>query len=245
MDEIKLRLPEIDNKILIKDWFWVIVFLILLVAIIFNFYLEFNLKVENLINFEQAIFVIISAIMLVFNESLISYSTINKISTQLNKLSSKDIKEKVFMQLNSSDQNYLETQYEAYLNILKERVDIFKKSVEKFRNNSYKLYMIFTICGFLVLLVGITKTSDLKQIDELLSNFFDTNMKLQILLTNFFILIQSLFIPIWVFAAHQAQKQKSSILMFFENPSEIVNDFKNYLDEINAKEIKTILSKDG
>jgi bacteriorhodopsin len=245
MDEIKLRLPEIDNKILIKDWFWVIVFLILLVAIIFNFYLEFNLKVENLINFEQAIFVIISAIMLVFNESLISYSTINKISTQLNKLSSKDIKEKVFIQLNSSDQNYLETQYEAYLNILKERVDIFKKSVEKFRNNSYKLYMIFTICGFLVLLVGITKTSDLKQIDELLSNFFDTNMKLQILLTNFFILIQSLFIPIWVFAAHQAQKQKSSILMFFENPSEIVNDFKNYLDEINAKEIKTILSKDG
>jgi len=139
MDEIKLRLPEIDNKILIKDWFWVIVFLILLVAIIFNFYLEFNLKVENLINFEQAIFVIISAIMLVFNESLISYSTINKISTQLNKLSSKDIKEKVFIQLNSSDQNYLETQYEAYLNILKERVDIFKKSVEKFRNNSYKL----------------------------------------------------------------------------------------------------------
>ena len=245
MDEIKLRLPEIDNKILIKDWFWVIVFLILLVAIIFNFYLEFNLKVENLINFEQAIFVIISAIMLVFNESLISYSTINKISTQLNKLSSKDIKEKVFIQLNSSDQNYLETQYEAYLNILKERVDIFKKSVEKFRNNSYKLYMIFTICGFLVLLVGITKPSDLKQIDELLSNFFDTNMKLQILLTNFFILIQSLFIPIWVFAAHQAQKQKSSILMFFENPSEIVNDFKNYLDEINAKEIKTILSKDG
>ena len=95
------------------------------------------------------------------------------------------------------------------------------------------------------MLVGITKTSDLKQIDELLSNFFDTNMKLQILLTNFFILIPSLFIPIWVFAAHQAQKQKSSILMFFENPSEIVNDFKNYLDEINAKEIKTILSKDG
>jgi len=244
MDETKFRLPEIDNKILIKDWFWIIVFLILLVAVVFSAYLEFNLKVENLISFEQTIFVILSAVMLVFNESLISYSTINKISTQLNKLSNKDIKEKVFMQLNRDNQNYLETQYEDYLNVLKERVEIFKKNIEKFRNNSYKLYMIFTICGFLVLLAGIIKISALNQIDGLLSNFFDTIMKLQSLIINFFVLIQSLFIPIWVFAAHQAQKQKNLILIFFENPSEIVNDFKSYLNEINAKDIKIILRKE-
>ena len=244
MDETKFRLPEIDNKILIKDWFWIIVFLILLVAVVFSAYLEFNLKVENLISFEQTIFVILSAVMLVFNESLISYSTINKISTQLNKLSNKDIKEKVFMQLNRDNQNYLETQYEDYLNVLKERVEIFKKNIEKFRNNSYKLYMIFTICGFLVLLAGIIKISALNQIDGLLSNFFDTIMKLQSLIINFFVLIQSLFIPVWVFATHQAQKQKSLILIFFENPSEIVNDFKSYLNEINAKDIKIILRKE-
>ena len=116
----------------------------------------------------------------------------------------------------------------------------FKKNIERFRKNSYKLYTIFTISGFIAIICSITiinteMINHLKIIQLYLHPF-------KIYLIEFFIALQVSLIPTWIISAHQSEKQKNEIMNFFENPIEIVKDFEKYLEEIEEKKININLN---
>ena len=232
-------LPSIDDKVLIKDNLKLIFVFTTIFILSYIILFKINLTSELLMVFEQTIFIIISAIIVVFNESLISYSSISKITNLLNNLKKKETKEIIFSKIEKKE-NEISPNYDEYLNTLNERVREFKKNIEKFRKNSYKLYTIFTISGFIAIICSIsiinTETiSHLKIIQLYLHPF-------KIYLIEFFIALQISLIPTWIISAHQSEKQKNEIMNFFENPIEIVKDLKKYLEEIEEKEINISLN---
>jgi len=48
-------------------------------------------------------------------------------------------------------------------------------------------------------------------------------------------------VPVWIISAHQIEKQKNKILLFFTDPAKIVKDFKWYIEEIEAKNINALI----
>jgi hypothetical protein len=229
----------IDNKVLIKDNLKAIFFIILFFIAFYIFFFKINIKANTIIAFEQTIFVIISAIMLVFNESLISYSSISKIINLLNNLKKKETKDIIFSII-GKEEHELSPNYEEYLNTLNERIREFKKNIEIFRKNSYRLYTIFTISGFFAIICSLSILNI--EISKLLShNIYSFLHTIKPYLIEFFMILQISLIPTWLISAYQAEKQKSQILYFFEHPSEIVKDFKKYLEEIEEKEINMSL----
>ncbi len=232
-------LPFIDNEILIKDNLKLISISTIIFILSYIILFKINLTSESLMVFEQTIFIIISAIIVVFNESLISYSSISKIINLLNNLKKKETKEIIFSKIGKKEDE-VSPNYDEYLNTLNERVKEFKKNIEKFRKNSYKLYTVFTISGFIAIICSIsiinTETiNHLKIIQSYLHPF-------KTYLIEFFIALQVSLIPTWIISAHQSEKQKSKIMIFFENPIEIVKDFKKYLEEIEEKKINISLN---
>jgi hypothetical protein len=236
----KNRLPFIDNKVFIRDYINIKTFIPFIIIIFFYCFL-FSVKID-ILSFEQAIFIIISAIILFFNESLISNSAIAKITNLLNNLTKKEIKNIVFSKI-GKEEGEIEPNYDEYLKILKNRINNFKHDIETFRRKSYKLYSYFTISGFIAIILSITTIRHTILGPNLLP-IIHVLHHLKPYLIELCIIFQMFLIPIWIISAYQTEKIKNNVLSFFENPSKIVEDFKKYLDEIDNKKIGAFINND-
>jgi len=229
-----------DSINLIKNLKSIIIYT-LLFTILYLFFFKINLKTEPLMVFEQTIFIIMSVIIIVFNESLISDSSIFKIRNLLNNLKETKTKEIIFSKVGRKEDE-ISPNYEEYFNILNEKVEKFEKDKKIFSKNSYRLYTIFTISGFIAIICSV---SSVNLIDMKIINFHINQIYLHLFKTyliGIFIALQICLIPIWIISAHQSEKQKNKIMNFFENPIEIVKDFEKYLEEIEDKQINMYLN---
>lgn len=119
-----------------------------------TFTLLLNVKYDTsvLLTFEQTIFVILSAILFVFHEAVMGYSTISKIRNSINSFKKKEIKEQVLLLIGNSN---IEKDYDEFLNTVEDDVIIFQESVTEFKRKSFTLYSIFGL--FAVALSIISK----------------------------------------------------------------------------------------
>lgn len=145
----------LDKKILLKDsgWFEFIIFVLILIVLVYVF--DFKLDKSTITGVEQTLFIILSAILFVFNDSIVGYKTITKIKDTLKKLESSEIKTKV---LNHIGQDK-ELSYDEFIAQSEGKIIKFNKVIYKFKKSSYKLYIIFSLSGLLALLFTLADIS--------------------------------------------------------------------------------------
>lgn len=78
-----------NKKNIIKDYSSAVFVLVVVAAIVFSLMISVKYDTATLLTFEQTIFVILSAILFVFHESVIGYSTISKIRNSINNFKKK------------------------------------------------------------------------------------------------------------------------------------------------------------
>ena len=123
-----------NKKNIIKDYSGVAFILVIVVAIIFSFIISVKYDTSTLLTFEQTIFVILSAILFVFHESVIGYSTISKIRNSINNFKKKDIKNQVLLLIGDSN---IEKDYDEFLNTVEDNIIVFQENITEFKRKSF------------------------------------------------------------------------------------------------------------
>lgn len=214
----------LDKKILLKDsgWFEFIIFVLILIVLVYVF--DFKLDKSTITGVEQTLFIILSAILFVFNDSIVGYKTITKIKDTLKKLESLEIKTKV---LNHIGQDK-ELSYDEFIAQSEGKIIKFNKVIYKFKKSSYKLYIIFSLSGLLALLFILADISIIINDISLLNH--EIFEKIKVNLIDTLIIIQFLLIPVWVISAIQAEKQKADLLVYLDGSNAIKN-VKKYIED--------------
>lgn len=206
----------LEKKILLKDADWKIWLIFILLVVFLVYILDFNMDSQIITGVQQTLFIILSAILFVFNDSIVGYKTITKIKDTLKKLENSEIKTKVLNHIGKEN----ELSYNEFIAQSEGKIIKFNKVVYKFKKNSYQLYIFFALCGLLAL---ATILADFKIEAEYLKtikiNFIDT-----------LLVIQFLLIPIWIISAIQAEKQKSDLLLYLDGSNAVAN-VKKYIKD--------------
>lgn len=206
----------LSKFILIKDcnnWKYLLLSLVIIGVISFN--IPLTIKQSELMSLQQVLFVILSAILFVFHESIIGYSSISKLRNKIKKLASEELKEKVLAHVAIGNQG---NNYDEFLKSIEKSIGSFATESELFKRHSYRLYVLFSIIGLVIILFS------------LITPPFSSAI------INFLIYTQIFLIFIWVISAFQAEEQK--ILMFgYISPKNIKKNITDYIDSINEKNI--------
>jgi hypothetical protein len=226
----------IERKIFIKDINTsriggsVIIFSSLMTILI-----NIKLNISTVVTIEQALFVILSAVIVVFNESILGYKNISRLKNEINRLKKYEIKERIKV-LSSKDNDVLEMYYEEYLNKLSGFLEKFKSEVLKFRRRSYKLYLIFTFLGIIIILITLISSKCLLAnilLDKLEWNWTILVKKYSLF---FFLYAQITLIPVWIYSAFQAEKQKNDIFKYLD-VYHIAKNLDGYINDKTTEEI--------
>ena len=225
----------LEKYVLIKNITILGVFVIFVVTCLLTFLLPFKLSTDNLISLEQTLFVILTAVIFVFNESIIGFETINKVSNTLGDLKKSSIEQEVKSVMGESQAPF----YGEFLGKIKKRISEFKEDTNIFKSKSYKLYMIFALLGFLALFVILIKSDAVFVRLSLSCPYIDESLvgKVKCFLVDLFVKLQFISILIWVISAKQAEKQKLDLLNYLDG-EKIVEKFRKYMDakaNINIK----------
>ena len=210
----------LSQNIWIKDYKLVHIILPLFILIGISYYipLKSNSDVSILIGVEQAFFVILSAILFVFHDSIIGFTSISKLRNDINKLSSQTIKTKILQYINIQDQS---ANYDEFLTTIDREMVEFTKEADKFKQKSYKLYVVFAILGLVAITLSLIGSSII--IDKYIMDFC--------------VYSQISLILLWVVSAFQAEKQKIQMFSFVSTKN-IKENIKKYIDSKNQKEIE-------
>jgi len=228
-----------NRKNIIKNYSGVVFSLVAMVAIIFSLVISVKYNTATLLTFEQTIFVILSAILFVFHESVIGYSTISKIRNSINNFKKKEIKNQVLLLIGDSN---IEKDYDEFLNTVEDDIMVFQENITEFKRKSFMLYSIFAILGLVIIVLSMVDNSSL-----ILTNFSFFKDKLEILVStkhfmiDFFVLMQIFIIPIWVISAFQAEQQKNKMIKYFEIDT-ISLKIKEYVEQTRRKSISLSLN---
>ncbi|WP_434637392.1 hypothetical protein MLC35_01030 [Sulfurimonas sp. NW7] len=225
----------IDKKIWISEYSRVLLYGVLILSVLLSFIFSLKIETATLLSFEQTIFVIISAILFVFNESIISYSTISKIRNKINDLKKKNVKNDILSYI--GNQSAIK-QYDDFLNDVEMDIVRFSKTIETFKRKSYKLYMFFSLFGFIVIIITIVKSNSViltfLQGNDWIG--YGTMLALKVIAVKFFVFGQLLSIPVWIISAYQTQLQKHEMLKYFEIKN-ISEKLEFYIKEKQEKNI--------
>lgn len=227
----------LSRRILLKTYTQTQLFIFIILIIVLPFLINITIDHSVITGLEQSLFVILSAILFVFNDSVVGYKTITKIKNTLNKLSSEEIKSKV---LDSIGQENKST-YEEFLAKTNGEISQFNKVVYKFKKKSYQLYIFFSFLGLVSMFVILIK-GDSKIIVFILGlsnkhvNFYEILLFLKHYIINFSIITQFLLVPIWIISAIQAEKQKASLLNYLDG-SHAIGNVQKYIDKKNQVDI--------
>jgi len=215
----------LNKKIYIKDYTLghIIISIIILCIIAYFVPLKSNSDVTILIGVEQAFFVILSAILFVFHDSIIGFKSISKLRNEINKLSTEEIKSKILQYIDTPEQS---ANYNEFLTTIDKQMISFTKESDKFKQKSYKLYVIFSILG----LIAITLS--------LIGSYLIVDKYIM----DMCIYTQILLVLLWVISAFQAEKQKIQMFSFISIKN-IKTNIKKYIDSKNQKEIEIDLDR--
>ena len=228
-----------SRKNLIKDYSKPTIYSVLISSIVLALLLNIKYGTDVILTFEQTIFVILSAILFVFHEAIIGYSTISKIRNSINNFKKKDIKNQVLLLIGASG---IEKDYDDFLNTVEDDIIVFQENVTEFKRKSFTLYSIFSIFGlFAVGLSMISKSSFLFTYFSVIVTNIYYLVQLKYFLIDFFVISQILAIPIWVISAFQAERQKHEMMKYFEVDS-ISQKIKEYVEQTRKKSISLSLN---
>jgi len=230
-------LKEITNKKnIIKDYSSIVLIIVISVAIVLSLLINIKYSSAILLTFEQAIFVILSAILFVFHESIIGYSTISKIRNSINNFKKKDIKNQVLLLIGDSN---IEKDYDEFLNTTENDIIVFQENITEFKRRSFMLYSAFAIFGLLIIILSMIDGSSI--IFTYFRNKIEILSLIKHFMIDFFVLIQIFTIPIWVISAFQAEQQKHKMIKYFEIDT-ISIKIKEYVEETRKKSISLSLN---
>jgi len=210
----------LNQNIWIKDYklLHIILSLLILTSITYFIPLKSNSEVTILIGVEQAFFVILSAILFVFHDSIIGFKSISKLRNEINKLSSQAIKTKILQYINIQEQS---ANYDEFLTTIDMEMVEFTKEADKFKQKSYKLYVVFSILGLIAITLSL----------------IDSYIIIDKFIMDFCVYGQISLILLWVVSAFQAEKQKIKMFSFVSTKN-IKQNIKEYIDSKNQKEIE-------
>jgi hypothetical protein len=118
-------------------------------------------KFSILMDLEQSLFVVLSAILFVFHKSIISYANIAKLRNNIKKLSNKDVKRKVLAYIKIQDQ---EDNYDEFLKKLITQWFYLHLNLKNLNNALNHLYVLFSLIG-LILMFLLTPSYTIKSIN--------------------------------------------------------------------------------
>lgn len=231
----------LSQRILLKNYSSVQFYAFIGLIIILPILIDINIDSNIITGLEQSLFVILSAILFVFNDSIVGYKTVTKIKNTLDKLSQSEIKTKVLQSIGSDNGSV----YEEFIEQTKGQINKFNKVIYKFKKKSYQFYILFSFLGLLALLAVLIERDSLL-INLLLSipkKYIDIYPGLVFLkgyIINLSIITQFLLIIIWIISAIQAEKQKANLLNYLDGARAIEN-VKKYIDNKNEIDISKSL----
>jgi len=230
----------LSQEILLKNYTKLQLFIFLATIIVLPLLINLNVDSTIITGLEQSLFVVLSAILFVFNDSVVGYETVSKIKNTLDKLSQKEIKSKVLVAIGSDNS----IAYEEFLEQTKGQITKFNKVIYKFKKKSYQFYLFFSFLGLLALfLVLIEKDSIVLTITVNLLKQSTTSIDAYKILLytksyiiDFSIITQFILIIIWIISAIQAEKQKTDLLNYLDGARAIEN-VKKYIENKNNIDI--------
>lgn len=210
-----------NKKNIIKDYSSAVFVLVVVAAIVFSLMISVKYDTATLLTFEQTIFVILSAILFVFHESVIGYSTISKIRNSINNFKKREI----------------EKDYDEFLNTVEDDIIVFQENITEFKRKSFMLYSFFAIFGLMIIAISMIDGSSF-----IFTDFSFFNDKVEILvgikhfMIDYFVSMQIFTIPVWVISAFQAEHQKHKMIKYFEVDT-ISLKIKEYVEQTRKKSI--------
>jgi len=237
----------LDKKTIIKDCKYPKT--ALFISFVALFVLSFeccSLKTQSniplVLSIEQSLFIILAAVIVVFNESVISYKNISQLRNKINKLKQNENKTNILNWMGESEHG---NSYDEFLTELDGyHVDFAKKS-DKFKSRSYKLYIIFSMIGLFVIVFSLINFNN---ITNFLINEGIENKYIQMLLptkyhiVNACIYTQIVLIIIWAISALQSELQKRRMIEYVEIKN-IKKHIEQYINDNLEKKIEHNLEK--
>lgn len=223
-----------NKKNIIKDYSSAVFVLVVVAAIVFSLMISVKYDTATLLTFEQTIFVILSAILFVFHESVIGYSTISKIRNSINNFKKREIKNQVLLLIGDSN---IEKDYDEFLNTVEDDIIVFQENITEFKRKSFMLYSFFAIFGLMIIAISMIDGSSF-----IFTDFSFFNDKVEILvgikhfMIDYFVSMQIFTIPVWVISAFQAEHQKHKMIKYFEVDT-ISLKIKEYVEQTRKKSI--------
>lgn len=228
-----------NKKNLIKDHATIVIVSVLILSLLSTWLINLNHSTSILLTFEQTIFVILSAILFVFHEAVIGYSTISKIRNSINSFKKKNIKNQVLLLIGD---NSIEKDYDEFLNTVEDDILVFQENITEFKRKSFVLYSVFAILGLMIIALSMIDS------DSLVFSYFSffENRLAQLAsikhrLIDFFLIMQILTLPIWVVSAFQAEKQKNDMLKYFDIDTISIKIIE-YVEQTRKKSISLSLN---
>lgn len=207
----------------------------LTVLFVVSFLLSIVLKVDDshigrLVAAEQVSIFFIGAVLFLFNESIIGYSVLSKLSSNLSKLESK--KNQILERLELSGDKQASIAFAEFIGVMKECLGDYKKRTETFRSISFTVYSIITVVSFVLILLTTLKG---RVFDS--NTFCELKYKIgsqEIALGNFFLtwsfFSQVLLLALWGYMAYKLNSIKIEFKRLVEY-EEFVSGFKEYYDD--------------
>jgi hypothetical protein len=231
------------QKILLKNYTQLHLGIFILLIIILPIIININIDSAIITGLEQSLFIVLSAILFVFNDSVVGYKTVTKIRNTLDKLSKPEIKNKVLEAIGSTNGSV----YEEFLAQTKGQIAKFNKVIYKFKKKSYQFYILFSFLGLMALFITLIERDSLivaliVSLFEQPSDIYNTLSYLKAYIVEISIVTQFLLIIIWIISAIQAEKQKANLLNYLDGTNAISN-VKAYIDNKNNIDIATSFSE--
>jgi hypothetical protein len=228
------------QKILLKNYTTLHLVAFILVIIILPIIINIDIDSTIITGLEQSLFIVLSAILFVFNDSVVGYKTVTKIKNTLDKLSKTEIKNKVLEAIGSQNSSA----YEEFLAQTKGQITKFNKVIYKFKKKSYQFYILFSFLGLAALFVTLVEKDSL--IITFIVSFFDQPSDIYNILSyiksyiiEFSVVTQFLLIIIWIISAIQSERQKANLLNYLDGANAIKNvrayiERKNNINIVNS-----------
>ncbi len=232
----------LGQKNFIKDYGIISIILFLIFTFILSLIipLKSSSSLSVLIGIEQALFLILSAILFVFHDSIIGFKSISKLRDEIEKLKEDEIKNIILEDISLKDQS---VNYDEFLSTIDNDMLDYTKIFQNFKRKSYKLYAIFSTFGLLAIILSLIKNG--RALNWIINNLtLESSISCGIIYRSFIIdyciYSQILFILLFIYSSFQAEKQKIALFNFLA-PQNIKNNINTYIEEKDNKRLSDAL----
>jgi hypothetical protein len=222
-------LKDIFKKIvIIKDYPYLALSMVFILSSILSYFIKLKTDTFIIIPLEQTLFIILSAVLFVFHDSMIGYENIKRIRDKIVNLKKPSNKNKIESVMGLSD---VSLEIEEFVTNTDKEIITFKNQVRKFRLNSYILYVIFSILGLMAVYISLIESNFI-----LLQSIKELEILTKVYIINFLLYVQMSLILVWIISAFQSEKQKSEILKYL-NAENIAPNAEKYILDKRIKDI--------